>query len=306
MKANTFLRTIFTCCTFFALSSLSTASPVKNETHCDDLLLKADTCFKKLMKYGELEASLPRTVDELVETCRTKDPETHNCFKRYALQCLPILPKTLFKIASKQSKENAKSVCETDQGQQDFLKHTKCLQPDKLPLVHQYMDITSLYLSHVANNVTIGQVIPFMCCGYFLIVKDSVDEINKMCPENGAETADYLLGFSDSVSGELIAKGCGDFGSIDKCNSSLPEAVQLYQQFTDEVTNGGQVDHSPLLPSIVIVGRLNDDLPQIVSQIVWPLLNTVYVYIAITIILLFLSILILSCILDCFSKKSQT
>ena len=212
-----------------ALSAAVTAAPAaldQKSKECDALLLQSDNCIRKAMLFGDPNARFPQTEAEIDKYCSLGEQYTQ-CVRSYG-KCLKPFPRQVFSILIRNLKSLMRETCDTRQGKQEFMEHSRCMTKDNLSKLHRLMNKMTIHLNFVLKNTTKDQKIPFMCCS-IIIGKEEMDRtVNQMCDStasqtgSSAKTVDYVNRLFNQAVGEAVDIGCGNkYGTEEACRQQI-------------------------------------------------------------------------------------
>ncbi|KAI1288468.1 hypothetical protein HDE_09330 [Halotydeus destructor] len=229
----------------------------QNETECNILLLQTDKCIQRAMLVGQKTVDIPRTADQLVNGHCKRVEKDIPCMRSYGARCLRTLPRTMFTIGYKQATKLYKRICSEPEGQKEYLRHVQCMQPHQLHIVHQYMDLVTTYMDYIHENVTLDEIIPYICCSYFKVFEDAKHDLKQFC--QGEDTVDFFLNQVRSLSSDMIDIGCGKYATVQSCEDNLPQAMKVFSDLGTPLSKVQPKDYSPVVPAIKIIKRLDLD-----------------------------------------------
>ena len=223
------------------------------------MLLETDKCAARVTMLTQNDFVVPSTPEELDQLyCKTIDKDIP-CFRNFGSKCLKSLPRTLFNVGYKKALEIHKRFCYTPEGQRDFLFHLKCMKPEHLSVLHQYMHMVTGYLEYIERNVTTNDIIPWACCAYFKFSEEAEKQLHNYCDDvTGPQTAKFVMDLTKSFTYDLIDIGCGKYTTTAQCKQSLPEAMKVYEELGD-ISKVVAKDYSPVVPAIKIVKRMDQE-----------------------------------------------
>lgn len=139
----------------------------------------------------------------------------------------------------------------------DVLFHAKCLNEETMPEVHGVIDIMSTHLNYIANNVTIEEKIPNLCCGFFLGRDIVLNKVASLCDTvTGPSTKEYILHVLSKASSDAIDLGCGGYSSLQVCDSKVPEHMKILRELAQPSSNATMSQLSFFIPMIKIAQDL--------------------------------------------------
>lgn len=210
------------------------------------------------MLVGQQSAKIPTTAEELVEGHCKRVTKDIPCMRRYATKCLTPLPRTLFNLGYRTASKLYRRICHNKEGQEEWLRHVKCMQPEQLSTIHNYMDIITTYIEFIADNVTDNEVIPYMCCSYFKVYEDAERDLHGLCDKlTGPDTAEYIMGMVKSMSADMIDMGCGRYNSVKNCNTNFADGMKVMKDMISPPNEIKKWGYSPIVPSIRMLKRLD-------------------------------------------------
>lgn len=209
--------------------SATNAAPAieSSRQECDHLLIESDTCIRKAMLFGDSEARFPQTEEEIDKYCILGEQYTQ-CVRSYG-KCLKPFPRQVFSILIRNLKSLMRETCDTRQGKQEFMQHSKCMTKDNMSQLHRLMNKMTIHLNYVHKNTTKDEKIPYMCCS-IIIGKEEMDRtVNQMCDAvshrsgtSSAKTVDYVNRLFNQAVGEAVDIGCGNkYGTEEACRSQI-------------------------------------------------------------------------------------
>lgn len=182
--------------------------------------------------------------------------------RRYAVKCLTPLSRTLFNLGYRTATRLYRRICHTKEGQEEWLRHVKCMQPEQLSVVHKYMDMITMYIEYIADNVTDSEVIPYMCCSYFKVYQDAERDLHGYCDKlTGPETVDYIMGMVKSMSADMIDMGCGRYASVKSCEANFAHGMKIMKEMVTPISKVKPRQYSPIVPSVRVLKRLDKVVP---------------------------------------------
>ena len=126
-----------------------------------------------------------------------------------------------------------------------------------MPEVHGVIDIMSTHLNYIANNVTIENKIPNLCCGFFLGRDIVFNKVASLCDAvTGPSTKEYILRVLSKASSDAIDLGCGAYSSLQVCDKKVPEHMKVLRELAQPSSNASMSQLSFFIPMIKIAEDL--------------------------------------------------
>lgn len=98
--------------------SSSIQSPLPTNLSCDGQLLHVDSCIKRAILFGDREALIPTTVQELESSHCERVKGELICIRSFGTTCLKLFPKTIFGLIRKNVEKVYKQLCRTQAGKE--------------------------------------------------------------------------------------------------------------------------------------------------------------------------------------------
>lgn len=132
------------------------------------------------------------------------------------------------------------------------------MKPDQISAVHMYMDMITMYIDHIAHNVSDSEMIPFMCCSYFKVFEEAERDLHNYCDNvTGPETVEYIMGMVKATSADMIDLGCGKYSSVANCKVNLKQGMKLMEEMATPRSKIRNYGYSPVVPSVKVLQRLD-------------------------------------------------
>ncbi|RWS01253.1 hypothetical protein B4U79_07877, partial [Dinothrombium tinctorium] len=114
-----------------------------------------------------------------------------------------------------------------------FLKHTQCFSKPEVYDFNRCVDKGSIILNYLANNASIADLIPSLCCGFFDIIDCLERKGNEHClHKTGPETGAYVANTANMLVREIIDLSCGQRKSLEECKRVESERLSLFANLT--------------------------------------------------------------------------
>lgn len=236
---------------------LAAPSP-RNGNDCDQLLIKSDDCIRKALLFGEPNARFPQTSAEIDRYC-SLGQEYMQCVREYG-KCLKPFPRQVFSILIRNLKGLMKETCDTQDGKQEFMAHSRCMTKENLSRVHRLMNKMTIHLNFVHRNTTKEQKIPYMCCSIILGKREMDATVSQMCGSlsGGDKTVEYVNKLYNQAVGEAVDIGCGNkYGSEAACRSIIGD--RGWESLSDVISDANyqEQETSFLVPVVGITRELD-------------------------------------------------
>lgn len=157
-------------------------------------------------------------------------------------------------------KKISRNICSGDANKLQFINTMKCAQSDEeVHKIFEIMHKITAEIDYVSKNTETAKLLANMCCGYQKTMSEVAIMFDAMCARNKVpSTSKYILTMVGSIFGEIIELGCGRFNSIENCRKNLPDDMAILDRIADEVErNGTKFDHSPIVPLLKVIERLD-------------------------------------------------
>lgn len=92
--------------------------PLPVNASCDEQLLHVDACIKRAILFGDREALIPTTVQELETSHCERVRGELICIRSFGTTCLKLFPKTIFGLIRKNVEKVYKQLCRTQAGKE--------------------------------------------------------------------------------------------------------------------------------------------------------------------------------------------
>lgn len=124
-----------------------------------------------------------------------------------------------------------------------------------MPEIHNVIDIMNIHLNYIANNVSVEEKIPNLCCGFFL-GRDIVHrKVASLCDSvTGPQTKEYVLNVLSKASSDAIDLGCGQYSSLQVCETKVPQQMKTLRKLAEG--SKGEFKNSFFIPMIKIAEDL--------------------------------------------------
>lgn len=183
-----------------------------------------DSCIKRAILFGDREALIPTTVQELESSHCERVKGELICIRSFGTTCLKLFPKTIFGLIRKNVEKVYKQLCRTQAGKESkllFLKHFnlnlnlpgaiqhfKCFKPDNLPILHAVVDRMTMFVDFVAKNATDDQLLPYLCCAFHIFFEDTKLLVDELCANiTGKGTSEFILDIIRTVVTDAVDLG---------------------------------------------------------------------------------------------------
>jgi len=236
------------------------STAVSAHLDCKKQLAISDQCLSRAILFGDPSSVvLPSTVKELEQVHCRRVIDHIRCVSEYG-RCLKRMPRVLFSIVVRNIRANVvKKICGSTEGKREFMSHLSCFNSSSIGVLHGLVKRLSLFLDHVARNVTANQALPHICCGYFYIMDQGMREIDDLkCPRR-QETSEYIVAMVKAGIAEAIDLSCGGNSSVDVCMSKLPQVIREVKSLISRPNPHLQqrVHFTPMVPMIQILQNMD-------------------------------------------------
>jgi len=211
---------------FFLCFTTTLAAPTPKD--CPSLLEKADSCITRAALFGD--ANIPRSNEEMDVHC-SLGQEYSSCVKAYG-KCLKPFPRQILYLMISNMKKLMKDTCDSETKRQEFLLHSKCMTPEKIPRVKRLLDKVTIHLNHIAYNVSKEAKIPFICCSFFVGREEMEREVTEMC--ESTETKEWLIKMMERAVNDAVDLACGKYSSIQVCRKEIPEGMETLERIIQD------------------------------------------------------------------------
>ena len=125
-----------------------------------------------------------------------------------------------------------------------------------MPEVHKVIDIMNRHLNYIANNVSVEEKIPNLCCGFFLGRDIVHSKVASLCDAvTGPQTKEYVLHVLSKASSDAIDLGCGQYSSLQVCDTKVPQQMKILRKLANN-SSGELSKNSFFIPIIKIAEDL--------------------------------------------------
>lgn len=249
MESKLFVLTLFICVSFAFVSA-------QRSKNCDQTLIEADKCLKRLLYVGDWNLTIIRNEADLVAHCRDTKKDMA-CIKRYQ-KCLNSFPREVFNLMSRNARQLNKERCEDAKGKAEFLKHIKCLDNSTIS-VNMCMDKVIVLLDYIANNIKGDRdaMLGSTCCAVHLGLSCFTEKVNENCAKKtGPETSVYVTAKVNQMVADVFDLACAKVPDVASCDKSNPELMKTYRSIIAPSANIKRQQISPLIPLMKVVKKI--------------------------------------------------
>lgn len=141
-----------------------------------------------------------------------------------------------------------------------LVENLKCFTKDTYhELVQLGHHVTSL-VEYLANMTNIDNMIPGMCCGYYMSLAESKTKIDQLCGDQGVGSSgtEYFLGMIKSAVADAVDMMCGSYPTIKVCEEKSPELVAELTTVMNE-TRDTKYNYTMVLPFLKVIDRIDTE-----------------------------------------------
>ncbi|KAI1304881.1 hypothetical protein HDE_01663 [Halotydeus destructor] len=221
---------------------------------CDSSIIdRSDNCIKHLLLFGRENVTVPRTVRELDNIlCATVTPDL-KCASDIR-KCMSPFLKTIYNLVARGIRKGVKEFCGTREIKTRTVRLLRCFRNEDFAILFQEVNRVTAILEEVEQKAPTDALLPNLCCTVqqFLIYARNV--IDKLCTKRKDDTiTDFIFGVFNSLAGDAIDLGCGNYRTVEQCQQNLPDSVDRFNRIDGSDTKA----HTPIIPLLRILDRLN-------------------------------------------------
>lgn len=251
MKRLLFLAS-FLC--IISCVQLAPASEDKNDVNCEDLLMKGDHAFNKIMFLGDTNVTHFTSKQDLKERYCEPFLGWIKTISNYT-KCLKAFSKSVLNIVLSNIKKIHKNSCFDDAKLSEAYSHAKCMDSENKEKIASTVNIGVAYVQFISELPNVDDIIPALCCGSVEYFKSIESIIDASCrSKTGPNTGKYILGLIRNVFSDAMDLMCGKFPTEQSCQSQIPE---LFKQVSDSMKQNKHYNHSLAIPLVEMVKRLD-------------------------------------------------
>lgn len=234
------------------------AKPLNKQSDCEDLLIQSDICIRKAFLFSNPNATFPQTSAEVDKYC-ILGADHMKCVKNYA-KCLKPLQRQVFGMMMRNFKTIMRDTCDTQEGKQEFLEHSKCMTKENMARVHRLLDKATIHMKYILENTTKDQKLPYLCCSLVMGKSEMDRQVRNMCESvTGSKTLEYINRLFNQAIGEAVDLGCGNkFGTESSCKQAI--GASEWNKLQDVISDNNYREQATsfLVPVIGITQQLDD------------------------------------------------
>ena len=157
------------------------------------------------------------------------------------------------------AKKNVKAVCTRPEQREELVKNINCFTNETLPdLLQITHDVTSL-VEYLVNVTDIDRIIPSLCCGYQILVREIKPKVDELCTAQGVGESgtEYFLGLLKAAISDALDMMCGNYDTIDACNKKVPDVVEEFDMAMNSTRNKSY-PYTAIVPFLKIIDRIDN------------------------------------------------
>jgi hypothetical protein len=150
-------------------------------------------------------------------------------------------------------------VCKDSATVKKSYRHSKCINPVTYSELAELRNKVNNVLGYAANVTDIDEVIPSICCGIYTLIGKVKSEMTKTCTRRRLglpDTPDFIVNLIEVSLGDMMDLMCGKFKTIKDCETHASTSMKAVDEILNQEKQR-EADHSPILPLIAIVQRLD-------------------------------------------------
>lgn len=168
-------------------------------------------------------------------------------------------PRQIISMIGASLKKGGKRFCSTKDKMRVVAQHSHCFNNKSLPGVRLAMNKAIVAIEFAVNRMPEKELVPALCCSYLEMIVQGTADIEKVCsPVSGPGTGKFLIDGVTTASGEAMELLCGQYLTMEKCESKVP---QITQQVRAAITANQPIYHAtPIVSLLNFVRKYDSDI----------------------------------------------